>query len=172
MKKLNLLSFLAIILLFACQANQKNEESTDQDSSAIEASSDTVFHGIDGKVNNGVLIKECYLEVKGKDSLKLNIEIDEQSAVKGRLEFVNYQMDSSFGDVSGKIIGDTLIVVHEFQAEGMDNKVQRVFLKKNDQYFLGKGTTEEVDGVYVYPDRGKINFDKTRVLDRVECDII
>ncbi|WP_118194181.1 hypothetical protein [Albibacterium indicum] len=171
MNKLNLVSFLAIILLVACQSNRQESESVETDS-LTKASGDTVFHGIDGEVNNGVLTKECYLEVAGKDSLKLNIEIDEQSKVTGRLEFVNYQMDSSFGEVTGEVIGDTLVLVHEFQAEGMDNKVQRLFLKKNDQYFLGKGATEEVNGIYIYPDRSEVSFENTRVLKRIDCDII
>lgn len=171
MNKLNLVPFLAIILLVSCQSNRQESESVETDS-LTKASEDTVFHGIDGKVNNGVLTKECYLEVAGKDSLKLNIEIDEQSKVTGRLEFVNYQMDSSSGEVTGEVIGDTLVLVHEFQAEGMDNKVQRLFLKKNNQYFLGKGTTEEVNGTYIYPDRSEVSFEDTRVLNRIDCDII
>lgn len=169
MKNLNLITFLAISFLFGCQSNP--EGSAEQDSLTTEKPNDTVFHGIDGSQNQPVSSRECYLEVKGNDSLKLNIDINEGLTVTGHLEFVNYQMDSSRGGISGEIIGDTLIVVHEFQSEGTNNKVQRVFLKKNDQYYLGKGETEEVNGVYIYPDRSKINFNNTRVLDRIECDI-
>lgn len=169
MNNFKFIFFIVLSLLFACQSNP--DDSSEQDSVATEVSPDTVFHGIDGADNYGVLTKECYLEVSGRDSLILTIEIDEQFAVKGQLKFANYQMDSSQGEVTGKIIGDTLVVMHEFQAEGAFNKVQRVFLRKNNQYFLGKGETDEVDGVYIYSDRSKINFEDTRVLDRIECDI-
>jgi len=171
MNKLRIAPLGLIMLLFACQSNQQDTKEQDN-LNADTANMDTVFHGIDGEVNNGVIVRECYLEVDGRDSLKLNIEIDEQLSVTGKLDFANYQMDSSSGEVSGKIIGDTLVLVHEYQAEGTLNKVERVFLKQNDQYFLGKGETEEVDGVYVYPDRSEISFENTRVLDRIECNIL
>lgn len=169
MNTLKIICFLAVLLFAACQSNP--EGSSGQDSVTTEAPSDTVFHGIDGAHNHGVFIKECYLDVDGRDSLKMSIEIDEQFDVKGQLEFANYQMDSSKGEVLGEIVGDTLIVIHEFEAEGTHNRVQRVFLRRNNQYFLGTGETEEVDGVHIFLDRSKINFDNTRVLDRIECEI-
>lgn len=170
MNKLKLVSFLSLILLFACQSSQ--EDTSAQDTLTADDTNDTVFHGIKDEINSGTTTKECYLEVDGKDSLKLSIEINEEMKVTGQLEFINYQMDSSRGDVNGEIIGDTLILIHEFQAEGTFNRVQRVFLRKNNQYLLGKGSTEEVDGTYIYLDRSLINFENTRILDRIECDIL
>ncbi len=99
MKKLFVATSTLFILTTSCEKKQADlVVKPDFDSTAIasEASSDYI-----------PIETNCYLATDGKDSLFVSYE-DNLGTITGKMSYKNFQKDSSKGEISGLMDGDTL----------------------------------------------------------------
>lgn len=112
---------------------------------------------------------ECYLYARNKDTVKLDIVVQDK-AVSGGLAYRYYEKDKSSGIVSGIVKGDTLVMTYEFMSEGMNSRRQVVFVRKDGGLTEGYGDVFEKDGVVLYKDIEQLEFPGTIVLMPGKCE--
>ncbi|MFB2120603.1 MULTISPECIES: hypothetical protein [Parapedobacter] len=116
-----------------------------------------------------VVVTSCYLYTRERDSVRFSITVTNDSA-SGTLHFENYQIDGSQGTVEGRLHGDTLLVVYDFQAEGTQNRTEEAFLKRGANLIRGIGDRKPVGNTYRFTDRGAIDFEAGQVFQPVPCE--
>lgn len=150
-------SLLAII---SCE-NKKTETVTapKQDSLAAstEISSDIV-----------PIDTHCFLGTIEKDSVLLSYE-DNLGTITGKLKYKNHEKDSSKGDISGLMSGDTLKVSYTFASEGATSDREIWFLKKGKTIIEAVGKYD--DSGLKYANTKNITFTGTE-LNSVGCENI
>lgn len=153
------MTLLVLTALFsACQDNTKIKEKIEEETK------------LDTKDTSNVsLNKACYQFVKNRDTISLNIQ-QMGKALSGDLSYNFYEKDKSHGKVSGKLIGDTLLMNYMFNAEGTSSIRQVAFLKKGNKLIEGYGDVEERNGSFVFKDIKGLNFnDEGTVLEKTDC---
>lgn len=145
------LFLLLSLLTFAC-----NKQSKDTDTSGAD------------EIKVMIPAQTCYMGTIGKDSIFLKAERF-PNVITGTLEYKNYEKDRSTGTIDGKMNGDTLVADYTFTSEGIESVAQVVFLLRGDTAMEGYGEKEEKDGKMVFKDPGKVSFDNSVKLNRVEC---
>lgn len=110
----------------------------------------------------------CYLYVNGLDSIKLAIVRDHER-VTGRMAYLFYEKDKSWGTVDGSFRGDTLFVDYSFFAEGTHSFRELAFLKRNGAFVLGTGEIRNSGNRDVFKDPHNIDFSGKVVLQPVPC---
>ena len=150
------MALLVLTALFsACQDNTKIKEEDKLDTK------DT---------NNVSLNKACYQFIKDRDTISLTVQ-QMGKALSGDLSYRFYEKDKSSGKVSGKLIGDTLLMNYMFNAEGTSSIRQVAFLKKGNKLIEGYGDVEERNGSFVFKDIKGLNFnDDGTVLEKIDCE--
>lgn len=116
-----------------------------------------------------VSAKDCYLYVKGKDTVKMALVTANGNNVSGDLVYNFYEKDKNSGTVSGMFKGDTLYADYTFQSEGMSSVRETVFIKKGNTLVEGFGEISEKDNKQVFKDKKALKFDGTIVLEKVDC---
>jgi len=113
--------------------------------------------------------KDCYLYVKGKDTVRLTLVTANGDNVAGDLTYSFYEKDKNAGTVSGMFKGDTLYADYNFQSEGMASVRETAFIKKGNTLVEGFGEITEKDNKQVFKDRKSLKFDGRVVLNKVDC---
>jgi len=147
----------AIAVTFFTSCKEKTEEQvvTEQEMEQPEVS---------------VSAKDCYLYVKGKDTVKLSLITANGNNVSGDLVYSFFEKDKNSGTVSGMFKGDTLYADYTFQSEGTSSVRETVFLKKGTILVEGFGEITEKDNKQVFKDKKALKFDESVVLNKVECE--
>lgn len=112
---------------------------------------------------------KCYSLLANRDSVSMQLNINANNEVNGKLTYIPYQKDKSEGTIVGNIKGDTLIADYTFTSEGKSSVRQVVFLKKDSKYIEGSGTVLASNEKTVFTDLTKVKFDGKTVLDEVDC---
>ncbi len=148
-------------LLSSC--NKKNDKEAavkpDFDSTAVESQNESLQP----------LATNCFIAVSSKDSLFLSYE-DNLGTVTGKLSYKNHEKDSSKGDLSGLINGDTLKVTYTFESEGSTSSREIWFLKKGSELLEGIGKYD-ASGEY-YADPKSVKFDDKNTLKSADCKTV
>lgn len=110
----------------------------------------------------------CYLAVIGKDSILLNLSVN-NNMVTGYLHYRFSEKDKSGGKFIGTIKGDTIFADYQFMAEGMESEREVAFLRNGEELVEGYGDSEERNGRMVFKDHGAIKFDG-KPLKHIHCD--
>ncbi len=158
MKKLFVATSTLFILTTSCEKKQADlVVKPDFDSTAIasEASSDYI-----------PIETNCYLATDGKDSLLVSYE-DNLGTITGKMSYKNFQKDSSKGEISGLMDGDTLKLNYTFTSEGQ-NSTREIWFLKNDNR-LKEGIGKYDASGQNYADYKSINFSEGRTLNSVDC---
>lgn len=150
---------LCCIVLFGC--NQKSEIEKGESPIATEAT-----RNVDAQTEDSGL--QCYEFVQEKDTISLQFS-QANNRAEGHLKFKNYQKDSSYGAVSGRVSGDTLKLVYVFESEGMQSKRQIFFLKDGLSLRMGTADMEDKDGTLVFKAGSPILYSDAVVLVKSDC---
>ncbi len=135
------------------------------DSKKIKLSSDTPPE----TVTEAMPQQECYTYIKNRDTVTLSITPTD-STVTGNLSYQLFEKDKNTGTVSGKMLGDTILLDYTFQSEGVTSKRQVAYLKLNDTLVEGFADSEEKNNAMVFKNRSDLRFEKTGiVLKKAVC---
>ncbi|MDG3581899.1 MULTISPECIES: hypothetical protein [Galbibacter] len=148
---------LSILAFTACKKEPKKEEIRELE----QISTDEIIDNLPEVT--------CYLYVKGKDSIQMMLE-QENDSITGTLAYKFYEKDKSHGTLSGKINGDILKADYNFMAEGTTSIREVIFMKKGNSYVPGYGETLEKNGKFIFKENSKINFMDEQALKKVDCD--
>lgn len=84
----------------------------------------------------------CYEMTSGKDVYSLLIASVQDGKFTGKLEFDNFEKDSSSGTYSGTYENEILLGDYSFQSEGMQSVMQVAFKKSGDTFVRGYGDVD------------------------------
>ena len=154
MKKLILISTVLGVLFLSC--NKTGKVNTSIPVAPQVPVTETLGH-------------KCYLSLANKDTVSLQLNINVNNEVNGKLTYTPYQKDKNEGTIVGNIKGDTLIADYTFTSEGKSSIREVVFLKKDARYIEGYGTVLESNGKTVFIDKTKLKFDSKTVFNEVDC---
>lgn len=154
--KPSLMIYLAAAALFsACQNNSKTPATE-----AVTAES----------INEAQPEKECYRYVNNRDTIMMSLEQTNQ-VVTGELAYNFFEKDKSRGKVSGIKNGDTLLLIYNFESEGMTSEREVAFLQKGNKLIQGFGDEVEKDGSMIFKDKKQLKYDEDGVtLTKTDCD--
>ena len=162
MKKILICSMIAVA---AVSCNKKTETSN-----VNSADSSGVFTDEESVADSALAATTgCYMQVTGNDTLFAQID-DNLGTVTGKLHYKNHQKDSSFGDLLGSSVGDTIKVDYTFQSEGLLSTREIWFLKKDGKLLEGIGPFDKTGEKYA--NYKNIKFGDGHVLDAVDCKTI
>ena len=158
MKKILLIAtFASLILSCEKKNNQDANLQSDLDSTATENTEDFSAEPI---------LTNCYAAISDKDSVFLSYE-DNLGTITGKLHYKNHEKDSSKGELSGLINGDTLKVTYTFQSEGTTSNREIWFLKKDNELHEGIGKYDEKGEFYA--DAKTVKFEDGHTLKSSDC---
>jgi len=113
-----LLSTFIIIMVTSCNSNTNsetrktdsvvNENTVEVDETKLPQKAETSFAG-------------CYIKILKRDTMVLHLRQSGDS-VSGKMNFDNYEKDSSSGDVKGVVDGGIIKLWYSFQSEGTHRK--------------------------------------------------
>ncbi|GGG64957.1 hypothetical protein [Epilithonimonas arachidiradicis] len=111
----------------------------------------------------------CYLNVLAKDSMILSYKIV-NGQVSGKLAYKNFEKDSSTGDVSGTVAGDTLKLNYKYMSEGTTSEREVYFLQDSGVLLEGIGNySDNSSPKQVYVSSKAVNYSKGRRLTPADC---
>lgn len=154
MKRLILLSVLALTMLNCKNKEQKTEHSNSD------------LHKT-GKTTTPSLDLGCYNYNDGESSISLEI-IENDKEVKGYLTYTLVEKDKNYGDFTGKFQNDVLIANYTFQSEGKKSIRQVAFKVVGDKLIEGYGELNN-DGTE-FKDFDNIDFTSTMPLTKTDCN--
>jgi hypothetical protein len=157
-----------LVILNSCEKNdgkQLNVENRKPDTLAISSNE-----------RNQIVLTEnvdyCYMNVIAKDSTFLSYKIS-NGQVSGKLIYKNFEKDSNFGDVTGKVAGDTLKLNYKFNSEGVNSEREIYFLQDSGVLLEGIGEYSDPSASkLVYSSSKGINYSKGQRLAPADCKII
>jgi hypothetical protein len=156
MKKSILLATILGPLLISCNNNKAKVNSEIPKAPAVPVTE--------------TLGNKCYLSLVNNDTVSMQLNINVNNEVNGKLTYIPYQKDKNEGTIVGNIKGDTLIADYTFTSEGKSSIREVVFLKKDARYIEGYGTTLESNGKKVFTDKKKLKFDSKIIFNEVDCE--
>lgn len=143
-------------ILTSCQPKASAEVEIQSDTLAVIEEPEVVIPG------------ECFLSVIGKDSILIQVVVDNKT-VGGHLHYRFYEKDKSGGKIFGYMKGDTLIADYKFMAEGMESEREVAFIHKGDHFVEGYGDAIEKDGRMVFKDLSMVKFEG-QPMQKVDCE--
>ncbi len=153
-----------LVMLVACNDHSSGSK-TDADSTFQSAHVDTVT------VQPGSSVTNCYMYVLKRDTVLLQLQ-QKGKRITGVMSFDNYQKDSSHGDITGYVNGDTLYVMYDFMSEGMRSVMEIALLKSGNSLIRGVGPLTNKGDTVLYKDHQSIDYQAGQKLDPVDCSSI
>ena len=167
MKKSFLILSGTLFLTISCSKNdgkQTNVENRKPDTLAIAEDPN--------QISENENVENCYMNVVAKDSTFLSYKIANGN-VSGKLKYKNFEKDSSSGDISGTVSGDTLKINYKFSSEGSMSEREIYFLQDSGVLLEGIGKYAETNtNKAVYESTKSINFTKGQRLNPADCKMI
>ena len=165
--QLNLLAFV-IVMIASCTSNTDsepvktdnvvNENGRDIDQTKPSQKEETSLAG-------------CYMTILKRDTMVLHLRQNGDS-VSGKMNFDNYEKDSSNGDVKGVVDGDTIKLWYHFQSEGMHSVAELFFKKENGSLIRGIGDINSKADTSYFTDHAAITYPADQSFRRVDCSNI
>jgi len=150
MKALKLVFFSGIVLC-ACSVEKKDtpieEENTPTSSLSVE----------------------CYQYVQNKDTVQLQLNIDDKN-VTGFLKYSFFEKDKSSGELKGRIEDSLLIADYTFQAEGQTSVREVIFKMSEDGWIEGYGPIEESNGKIKMKSLDSLDYSLSKQLRPIACN--
>ena len=163
-----LLSAFIIMMVTSCNSNTNsetrktdsvvNENTVEKDETKPPQKAETSFAG-------------CYIKILKRDTMLLHLKQSGDS-VFGKMNFDNYEKDSSSGEVSGVVDGDIIKLWYSFQSEGM-HSIAELFFKKENEYLLrGIGDISNKSDTSYFTDHSAIIYPADQSFNKVDCSEI
>lgn len=147
--KTQIISLLIIFTLQSCNNNSGEKNSQDLENS---------YNNWEG----------CYAFIQNDDSIRLKLEFN-GNEVTGNLTYNFYEKDDNKGSLTGKVYGDTIIAMYNFDSEGVASFREVAFLKRGNEYVEGFGEIEEKEGKMTFKNRKNLNYDSNVILTKTDC---
>lgn len=148
------------LLIFSCSKKNTSETTVKPDFDSTSVNDSTAI--------TEEIKTSCFMNISGKDTLLLSYE-DNLGTVTGKLQYRNFQKDSSLGDIAGLMTGDTLKVTYTFESEGKTSNREIWFLKKDGEILEGIGNYDTSGENY---DAKTVKFEKGRTLKPADCKLL
>lgn len=162
-----ILTLSGIIMLISCEKNNGKQSYAENRKPDTLAIADYQKNEIEHRENTDY----CYMNVLAKDTLMLKYTVTNGN-VSGKLMYKNFEKDSSSGDISGKISGDTLKLNYKFTSEGMTSEREVYFLHDSGVLLEGIGAYSDNNAPQQkYSSAKAINYSKGRRLTPADCNI-
>lgn len=147
--KRTIIAFIAAVLLMSC--NQKVKKSS-------------------GRSENAEIKEECYALENGKDTIRMQLRIQDNDSVKGKLLYKIYEKDGNYGKLNGTFKNDRLLAYYTFNSEGK-NSVRQVYFAKTDHGLAeGFGPIETRNDSVLFANPDSIKINKNLILKKIACD--
>lgn len=153
--RLLLFLLVSINVSSSCNNTAETRNVTDKESNEVMAS-------------GSMETTQCYLGLPGKDSVFLQIRID-NNTVYGDLEYKRFQKDRNKGTIKGMFRGDTLLADYTFMSEGVMSVREVIFLRKGDVLIEGFGDVKKKNEKMVFKNTGDVRFDEFTSLKQNDC---
>ena len=114
-----------------------------------------------------VPVGDCYLLLQGKDSILMQVVVENNSAA-GQLYYRFFEKDKSGGKLFGNLRGDTLVADYKFIAEGTESEREVAFLMRGDTLYEGFGEQQDAEGRMVFKDLKALRFEGKPML-KTDC---
>ncbi|MCX2681674.1 hypothetical protein OOZ15_17105 [Galbibacter sp. EGI 63066] len=157
MKKLIILSLLAISFTSCKNKTAKEEQNTPEEKEAVAI-----------EKPSSLLEMGCYA-YNDNNNNAVNLEITSlENGVTGKLTYALDGKDSNSGTFNGELKNDKLFGIYTFISEGIESKRDIAFLIKDNQLIEGYGELSESGTAFV--DKSNINYTSTMPLTKTDCD--
>lgn len=154
--KYQYLIFCVLFITTSCKTDVKNDnnETTTEDTTTVtKPLSRTV---------------RCYEYDNKKDTVSMKTYTQNDS-IYGTLSYNFFEKDKNTGSISGKMIGEIMVLDYTFNSEGTSS-VRQVAFKKNGKYLTeGYGESFEKDGKMVFKNVFALDFSGKTVLEEINC---
>lgn len=162
------LSIFIIMMVTSCNSNSNsetrktdsvvNENTVEKDETKPPQKAETSFTG-------------CYIKILKRDTMLLHLKQSGDS-VFGKMNFDNYEKDSSSGEVSGVVDGDIIKLWYSFQSEGMHSIAELFFKKENESLLRGIGDISNKSDTSYFTDHSAIIYPADQSFNKVDCSEI
>ena len=160
MKKLIIATF-AVFTLISCEKKVSETISTEN------SAPDSVVVPENAEPIESSTLQTCYLGVTGKDSVFVSLD-DNLGTITGKMQYKNFEKDSSSGDVVGSKNGDTLKLNYTFKSEGSTSEREIYFLKKGSDLMEGIGEQKVENGKNIYVNPSTLQY-QAKALKQTDC---
>lgn len=154
MKKLIILTFVALTMLNCKNKKQKTEDSN---SASQEVTGETTTP----------LDLGCYVFNDGKNTVSMEI-IEKGKEIKGNLTYTLAEKDKNSGNFTGELQEGILIANYTFQSEGKESIRQVAFKVDGDKLIEGYGELNNVGTAF--KDQSNIHFTSKMPLTKTDCN--
>ena len=162
--RLSILFFL-MVLIQACNSDTGSEvvkSDTTINENTAEENKETPPQKVETSLAG------CYMKILKRDTMVLHLRQNGDS-ISGKINFDNYEKDSSSGEVRGSLDGDIVKLWYNFQSEGM-NSVAELFFKKEDGSMIrGIGDIGSKGDTSYFTDHSAINYPADQSFSKVDC---
>ena len=156
------------MLVTSCNSNT-NSETARTDSAVTENTVEVNKANPPQKTETNV--EGCYIKILKRDTMVLHLRQNGDS-VSGRMNFDNYEKDSSSGEVAGIIDGDIIKLWYSFQSEGMLSTAELFFKKENASLIQGLGDINNKADTSYFADHSAIAYPADQSFSKVDCSNI
>ena len=117
-------------------------------------------------------LETCYEAVHGQDSVKLSVIYSAGNITGSLLYNIPQASNSSSGTFTGTKSGDTLKLLSRTATGGNISFNEIYLLNKSGKLYEGIGEVEKInDSTTVFSDLTKIDFNKSFVFSKIECNL-
>ena len=110
----------------------------------------------------------CYMKILKRDTMVLHLQQNGDS-VSGKMNFDNYEKDSSSGEVKGVVDGDVIKLWYSFQSEGMHSIAELFFKKEDGSLIRGIGEINSKADTSYFTDHSAITYPTDQAFNKVDC---
>ena len=113
----------------------------------------------------------CYIKIIKRDTMLLRLRQSGDS-ISGKMNFDNFEKDSSSGDVSGVVDGDIIKLWYSFQSEGTHSIAELFFKKENESLVRGIGDISSKADTSYFTDPSAITYPADQSFNKIDCSDI
>jgi len=162
--RFTLLAFM-IMTITSCNGNTHSE--TVKTDSVVNENTDEV-NGTKPPQKAETSLAGCYIKILKRDTMVLHLRQSGDS-VSGKMNFDNYEKDSSSGEVKGVVDGDIIKLWYSFQSEGMHSIAELFFKKENGSLIRGIGDIENKADTSYFVDHSAITYPADQSFSKADC---
>lgn len=162
------LSAFIIIMITSCTSNSDSEASgTD----SIVNEETVEVNETNPSQKDEISFAGCYIKIVKRDTMVLHLRQIGDS-VSGKMNFDNYEKDSSSGEVKGVVDGDIIKLWYSFQSEGTHSIAELFFKKENGSLVRGIGDVNSKADTSYFTDHSAITYPVDQSFSKVDCSNI
>ena len=110
----------------------------------------------------------CYIKIIKRDTMVLHLRQNGDS-ISGKMNFDNYEKDSSSGEVKGVADGDIIKLWYNFQSEGTHSVAELFFKKENGSLIRGIADVNSKADTSYFTDNSAITYPASQTFSKVDC---